>query len=60
MVQYKHTEDKQARRNERPLSGFVRGERILRKKEGEERALMDRKRTRQRERERQEIADRIT
>lgn len=36
MVQYKHTEDKQARRNERPLSGFVRGERILRKKEKNE------------------------
>lgn len=57
MVQYKHTEDKQAWRNERPLSAFVRGERIVRKK-GEERALMDRKRNRHRER--QEIAGWIT
>lgn len=33
MVQYKHTEHKQARRNERPLSAFVRGKRTLRKRE---------------------------
>lgn len=58
MVQYKHTEDKQARRNERPLSGFVRGERILRKKEKNKRLWIERESDR--ERERQEIADRIT
>lgn len=35
MVQYKHTEHKQARRNERPLSVFVRGERTVGKRESE-------------------------
>lgn len=49
MVQYKHTEDKQARRNERPLSGFVRGERILRKKEKNERLWIERESDRERE-----------
>lgn len=55
MVQYKHTEHKQARRNERPLSAFVRGKRTL-----GERALMDRQRQRERDIEREEIAGWIT
>jgi len=57
-----HTEHKQARRNERPLSGFVRGERDT-EEEGE-RALVDRERETERrrrgEREREEIAGWIT
>lgn len=49
MVQYKHTEHRQARRNERPLSAFVRGKRTLRTKES---ALTERKKERETERRR--------
>lgn len=48
MVQYKHTEDKQAKRNERPLSGFV-GERGGGTETEGERALMFRTRKTPRE-----------
>lgn len=59
MVQYKHTEHKQARRNERPLSAFVRGgERTLRKRESE-RLWMERDKEKT-DRERKEIAGWIT
>lgn len=53
MVQYKHTEHKQARRNERPLSAFVRGKRTLGKRESERLWV-------ERDRERKEIAGWIT
>ena len=43
-VQYKHREDKQARRNERPLSAFVRREGTQKEVEWE---LTDRKRQRE-------------
>jgi len=57
LVQYKHTEHRQARRNERPLSAFVRGKRTLRTRES---ALTERKRQRERDREKETIAGWIT
>ena len=52
MVQYKHTEHKQARRNERPLYAIFKGKGTLRKRESKRLWI-------KRDRERKQIADRI-